>query len=175
MSLFLGGLAAMTPQNQCTQLDALPWFIRSSRRDMSYWRRGDSQFGSRCKYVTIWPASGFMSGDRSAGFCMFGQDMAECDWWSPLQRVARGNGATKFIRGVCKDSGGNTVSGAIVQGFLTATDAYVGETACDSYGNYELGTPYPGAAHYLVAYRAGSPDISGTTVNTLLPTNRDGT
>ena len=29
--------------------------------------------------------------------------------------------------------------------------------------------------HYLVAYKAGSPDTTGATVNTLLPTNVDGT
>jgi hypothetical protein len=77
--------------------------------------------------------------------------------------------------GKCKDSVNAGVSGAIVQGFITATDAYVGETTADSLGNYELGTPYPATNHYLVAYRAGSPDIAGTTVNTLQPTNKDGT
>ncbi len=107
--------------------------------------------------------------------CLFGQDIADTDWWSPNQRSARGNGATKFIMGQCKDSGGSGVSGATVQCFLTATDALVSETTADTYGNYEAPTVYPGAAHYLVAYRAGSPDITGATVNTLTPTNRDGT
>jgi hypothetical protein len=67
------------------------------------------------------------------------------------------------------------VSGATVQGFRTSDDLFVGETTADSSGNYELATVYPATNHYLVAYKAGSPDITGATVNTLQPTNRDGT
>ena len=64
----------------------------------------------------------------------------------------------------------------VVQGFLTETDALVRETTADSNGRYELGTEYASPTqHYLVAYSAGSPDIAGTTVNTLTATNRDGT
>ena len=38
------------------------------------------------------------------------------------------------------------------------------------------GTDTPaGTQHYLVAYKPGSPDTAGTTVNTLTPTNVDGT
>lgn len=175
MSLLTGGLDAMAPSNQCTQFDALPWFVRSGRRDNSYWRRGDSQFGSRNKYVTLWPGSGFMSGDRSEGFCMLGQDCCEQDQWGPIQRASRGNGAQKFIMGSCKDSGGSPVSGATVQCFLTANDNLVSEVTSNTNGTYEAPTVYPGAAHYLVAYRPGSPAIAGTTVNTLTGTNRDGT
>ena len=117
-----------------------------------------------------------MRGDASvSGYSLFGQDCADFDAWSPWQRAMRGNGALKFIMGVCKDSNGATVSGAVVQGFLTATDTFVRETTCGSLGEYELGTEYPSTNHYLVAYRAGSPDIAGTTVNTLQGTNRDGT
>ena len=116
-----------------------------------------------------------MSGDLSGGYAQAGQDASGAGRWSPWQRSVRGNGATKFIMGQCKDGSDVGVSGATVQGFLTATDTYVGETTADSLGNYELGTRYPGAQHYLVAYRTGSPDIAGTTVNTLTPTNRDGT
>jgi hypothetical protein len=92
-----------------------------------------------------------------------------------MQRASRGNGATKFIMGNCKDAGGSPVSGAVVQCFLTVTDQIVSEVTSQTDGSYEAPTVYPGAAHYLVAYRPGSPDIAGTTVNTLTPTNRDGT
>jgi hypothetical protein len=173
-TMLLGGNDARRAGFQSSLLDD-SWHIRAGKRDWSYRRRGDSQFGARNKYITLWPASGFMSGDRSSGFCLFGQDCAEFDAWSPSQRASRGNGQTKFIMGQCKDSGGSGVSGATVQCFLTATDALVSEITADTYGNYEAPTVYPGAAHYLVAYRAGSPDITGATVNTLTPTNRDGT
>lgn len=168
-----GGKDARMPKFQTSLLD-VSWHLRAGRRSFSYQRRQDSGFGARSKFITLWPPSGFMSGDRAEGFCLFGQDIADTDWWSPNQRASRGNGATKFILGQCKDANGDGVSGAVVQGFVTATDSYVGETQCDSYGNYELGTVNPGVPHYLVAYRAGAPDIAGTTVNTLQPTNRDG-
>ena len=62
-----------------------------------------------------------------------------------------------------------------MQGFVTATDAYVGQDVSRDDGTYLLGTEtVAGVAHYLVAYKAGSPDIGGTTVNTLTSTNVDG-
>jgi len=68
------------------------------------------------------------------------------------------------------------VANAIVQGFVTASDAFVGEVTANEDGTYVLGTEQlKKTPHYIVAYKAGSPDISGTTVNTLLPTNVDGT
>ena len=159
----------------CEETDARTWSIRAGRVDMSPWRRGDSQFGARFRFITLWPTSGFMTGDLSAGYiCPINQDVQCMDWWSPMQRANRGTSSAKFIRGQCKDGSGNALGGAVVQGFLTATDTFVGEVACDGNGNYELGTVYPGQSHYLVAYYA-STNLAGTTVNTLVPTNRDGT
>lgn len=173
-TMLMGGMDSRMGGFQTTLLD-LSWHLRAGRRSFSYRSRQDSGFGSRNKFVTLWPPSGFMSGDRAEGFCLFGQDMADTDWWSPNQRAARGNGAQKFIMGSCKDSGGSPVSGAVVQCFLTANDTLVSEVTSNTNGTYEAPTVYPGAAHYLVAYRPGSPDIAGTTVNTLTGTNRDGT
>jgi len=75
-----------------------------------------------------------------------------------------------------KTRGGTPVAGAIVQAFVTATDAFAGEVQGNTDGTYTLGVEQSKATpHYLVAYKVGSPDIAGTTVNTLLPTNVDGT
>lgn len=173
--LFYGAGNAQMGNWSCEETDARGWFIRAGRVDMSPWRRGDSQYGARFRFVTLWPSSGFMTGDISAGYiCPINQDVQCSDWWSPWQRANRGNGRVKFILGQCKDGAGNALGGAVVQGFLTSSDAFVGETACDDKGNYELGTPYPGQNHYLVAYYSAG-NLAGTTVNTLIPTNRDGT
>ena len=86
-----------------------------------------------------------------------------------------GTQAQKFIMGTTKDASSVPIGGAIVQSFVTSTDAYVSETTSDDNGRYESPTTNVGVAHYLVAYIAGSPDRAGTTVNTLIPTNRDGT
>lgn len=75
------------------------------------------------------------------------------------------------IAGTCLDASEVAVAGAIVQGFVTATDAYVGEVQSANDGTYQLMTEQlTSTAHYLVAYKAGAPDTAGTTVNTLLPT-----
>lgn len=174
MSQFLGTLDARQPNFQTSLLD-LAWYQRAGRLQDSQRVRYECQFGARNKFITLWPVSMQMSGDLSPGFSQIGQDASGVASWAPMQRSSRGNGASKFIMGQCKDSGGNGVSGATVQGFLTGSDKYIGETTADSLGNYELQSVYPATAHYLVAYRAGSPDIAGTTVNTLTPTNRDGT
>lgn len=104
-------------------------------------------------------------------------DMLSCapGDWEPWSVGWGGTASQKFIMGTCYDQASSPISGAIVQGFLTSTDFYVGATTADSNGRYEFGTPYALSNHYLVAYRAGAPDIAGTTVDTLQGTNRDGT
>lgn len=95
--------------------------------------------------------------------------------FEPYSRDGAGTQTKNAIRGITKDSVGVPVANAIVQGFVTATDAFVGEVISGTDGAYTLMTEQSKATpHYLVAYKAGSPDIAGTTVNTLLPTNVDG-
>jgi hypothetical protein len=92
----------------------------------------------------------------------------------PRNRFMVGSQGLKFIMGRVADSSGNPIGGAVVRGFRSSNNMFVRETKSDSNGMYELGTEFAGEQHYLVAYVSGSPDIAGTTVNTLVPTNRDG-
>lgn len=150
------------------------WYVRSGRRDMSHTRRGEAGWGSRWNWATLWPSSQSMTGDDTA---WQGSDLATgaafFQSWSPWQRSMRGNGATKFVQGKCVDANGVAVV-ANVTLFLTGSDLMVSEGGTDDKGNYDLPSVYPGANHYVVAYRAGSPDIAGVSVNTLVPTNHDG-
>lgn len=130
-----------------------------------------TQFGGQ------WPNRTGSYGTAATGEGLMGRDTGNGLWngaFEPWQ-IGFGTASQKFIMGVCKDEAAATVSGAVVQIFRTTDDLYVGETTADSNGRYEAGTPHTGMQHYLVAYRAGSPDITGATVNTLIPTNRDGT
>lgn len=173
MSRFIGSLnALMGPSFPLAVTDEDS--IRIARQDFRHQRRQTLGQNDPIGWSSLWPRSGMMSGDVEAPAGIMGTCSENTGMWSVNQRAARGNGALKFIMGTCRDVDGNAVGGATVVGFLTAGDVVVNETACDDQGNYELGTPYPGAPHYLVAYRAGSPDIAGTSVNTLTPTNRDG-
>lgn len=104
------------------------------------------------------------------------RDLSYPDLFEPFSCDGEGSQSKNFLRGTCKDSGGTPVAGAIVQAFVTATDAFAGEVQGNTDGTYTLGVEQSKATpHYLVAYKVGSPDIAGTTVNTLLPTNVDGT
>ena len=97
------------------------------------------------------------------------------DLYEPYSCDGPGSQNVNFLRGSCVDAVGTPVANAIVQAFVTATDAYLGEMQGHTDGSYAVGVQTAKTTPcYLVAYKAGSPDIAGTTVNTLLPTNVDG-
>lgn len=65
-----------------------------------------------------------------------------------------------------KTSVGVALPGCMVDAFQTADDVKVGFALSDASANYEISI-YTDALHYVVAYLAGSPDVAGTSVNTL--------
>ncbi len=69
------------------------------------------------------------------------------------------------ITGVTKDSAGTALGSCVVELYLTLGDVVVGITTSDASGNYSF--PATGGPYYIVAYKKGSPDVAGTTVNTL--------
>jgi hypothetical protein len=72
------------------------------------------------------------------------------------------------ITGVTRDSGGAVLGTCRVELFVTSRDVSIAETVSDTSGNFTFGMPGTGP-FYLVAYKVGSPDVAGTTVNTILP------
>jgi hypothetical protein len=75
------------------------------------------------------------------------------------------------ITGTTKDSTGAALGTCVVDLFDTATDVRLDTTTSDASGVFEFrGAGQPPNAYYLVAYKAGSPDVAGTTVNTLVGT-----
>ncbi|NVN88938.1 MAG: hypothetical protein HXX15_22930, partial [Rhodopseudomonas sp.] len=125
--------------------------------------------GGQGNWIELWPTSKMMAGDPSASSIYFGQDAAEAGRFEAPSSISRGSTRPWFIRGTCKDSGGNPLGGAAVQCFRTSDDLFVSQVGCDDRGQYEVPTPYPGVAHYLVAqYASGS--LAGSTVDTLIPT-----
>lgn len=71
------------------------------------------------------------------------------------------------VVGVTRDSFGNVLPGCTVRLFKTSGDVKVAQTVSDGSGNYIFTNCAPGTAYYIVAYLAGSPDVAGTSVNTL--------
>jgi hypothetical protein len=87
-------------------------------------------------------------------------------WYEPP--TARGTHRMLKIVGVTQDKDGNALAACTVQGFRTASDAFVNELVSDAGGYYEFCSQY-NEAHYLVAYKTGAPDVTGSSVNTLTP------
>lgn len=71
------------------------------------------------------------------------------------------------LSGVTKDSTGAVLSFCRVEIFLTGSDTPVMEMASDASGVFSFYNPGSGP-FYIVAYKAGAPDVAGTTVNTLV-------
>ena len=71
------------------------------------------------------------------------------------------------ITGITKDSTGAALGNCVVDLFYTLNDVLVGKTESDASGNFTF-LVGPSLSCYIVAYKVGSPDVSGTSVNTLI-------
>lgn len=87
-------------------------------------------------------------------------------WVLPPPVPSGANGRLGF-NGFTRDASGGVIGGVTVKLFLTATDVKQSETVSDAGGLFVVSTAEAGA-HYLLFYKTGTPDISGTTVNTML-------
>ena len=71
------------------------------------------------------------------------------------------------ITGVTRDSAGAVLGGCGVELFRTASDIMMLRTVSDATtGDFRFSAPDEGP-YYIVAYKAGAPDVAGTSVNTL--------
>lgn len=77
-----------------------------------------------------------------------------------------GTSARLGFNGFTRDASGGVIPAVTVKCFLTADDTKQSETVSDQNGFFTVSTPFSGG-HYLIFYKTGTPDISGTTVNTL--------
>lgn len=155
------------------EIDDTRWY----RAAWNYERRGPAAHRDRIGYHDLWPGGQMMSGDPGSPMSLLGNCADNGgEFFEPSIVPNAGTQTTKFIKGTCLDQFSAPIAGAIVQGFVTATDTYVGEVTSRLDGSYDLGTAnLASTPHYLVAYKPGAPDLAGTTVNTILPTNIDGT
>lgn len=140
------------------------------RPEWAYQFRGAHLVQFASQYVSLWPASRISSGNSASHAAMLGQDSCQAGMWGAWELGLSGmGGPSVFLAGQTLDLNSNPLSSVTVRGFLTSNNLFVGQTTSDANGNYSLGSPYLGVAHYLEAYLPGSPDVAGTTVNTLIP------
>ncbi len=138
-----------------------PWTWKDRNRWNSLW-----SFGCRVGF-------GMPSGNDGV---TTQRDLTFSDLFEPFSCDGEGTQTLKFLKGLCVDTSEAALSGVNVQAFRTSDDTFAGyEVQSRGDGSYDLATNFPGVNHYVVAYLAGSPDRTGATVNTLVPTNIDGT
>lgn len=80
-----------------------------------------------------------------------------------------GGRANWEIVGVTRTSTGTVLASCAIDLFETGSDLVKGRTVSGADGSFTLSNPGTGP-FYLVAYKTGSPDVAGTTVQTVMPT-----
>lgn len=184
MSYFLGGLSALMGNTYPgTQHQDTSWCRKANRMDFSMnpWvdggtvlRKSKKSWGRTRR--GFWYSSRMASGDATvSGYCLLGQDSDNFAQWGEFIIDGKGNGSVKVVLGQVVNSSGAGISGATVKLFLTSNDAIVSTVGCDSNGNFSAPTPFAGQSHYATALVSGSPNLTGITINNLIPTNADGT
>jgi hypothetical protein len=147
----------------------------------SYRQRAPKTWKDPNRWNSLWSfgcrvnGAGLIAGADGAG--VIGQTLAEKDLFEPYSCDGAGCQTKYTIKAQVFESDGTTpVVGATVQAFTTNTETFAGETVTNSLGEYQIMVEQKkDVAHFVVAYKTGSPDKAGTTTNTLLPTNIDGT
>lgn len=74
----------------------------------------------------------------------------------------------KTLSGVSRDSAGVALANCQVLIYNTGNRGFVAETTSDSSGNWSV-SMLVGGPFFTVEYKAGAPDVAGTSVNTLVP------
>ena len=111
-----------------------------------------------------WPGSamGFV-GDSTVDM---GMQTATATWG--FYDLSRGCVSRFGVRGVTRDVYGSPLPFATVKLYQTSSDLMVGSVVSDANGNFTVTTPFYPDQHYMVTYKAGSPDVFGTSPNTLV-------
>lgn len=165
MSVFLGAnmgtlgpSGVLVDSDECVMPKWHKWDQRWDQVNLFPWLPG-----------VLWSGSSFLGMAGGGTFGLSADDMSEpARTWDIDLRYTGGQQA-KVLVGTTRDSSGNIVGNAIVRGFVTSTNQFVGQVTSDSTGWYSLPSFYGAVAHYLVAFKIGSPDIAGVSDNNLVP------
>lgn len=116
--------------------------------------------------AVLWPRSRYSGSEMCCA--MVSEDSTASGRWGTMPLEA-GNPSQKKLIGTSRDSGGAVLGSCTVKAFVTSTDVLAGTTVSDSAGYFEVCTSNSGVAHRIDAYKGGSPDLAGSSVNTLIP------
>lgn len=113
-----------------------------------------------------WPKSGGFVGDGAVDVAVM---QAVRGFDDP--EISSGTNSRYGFAGVTRGVYNSPVGGVTVKLFRTSgdyEDVKMDEVISDPQGNYFVSSPYYPDAHYCVMYKIGTPDIFGTTENTLI-------
>lgn len=149
--------------------------VRTVRVQDSWQARGPSTWRDRNRWACAWPT---MRTGMVGGADGFGTDAMPVMWpmFECFSCDGEGSQSLKFVRGKCVDASDVAVANALVSAYRASDNAYAGYTVySQDDGTFACPTQFGSGNHYVTAYKPGSPDTGGTTVNTLTPANIDGT
>lgn len=115
---------------------------------------------------TLWPSSRVLGNDPAASTHI--SAFPRVEYWRDTRPL--GAGKRGRITGITRDSASAVLGSCAVHLIRTTGDVLVDTGTSDAGdGTYSVGTP-DDLTYYVVAYKPGSPDVAGTTVNTLTGT-----
>src|SRR6266581_813857 len=83
--------------------------------------------------------------------------------------ASSGTSSRYLISGVTRDGSGTALGNCMVEIYETVSNIFRGSTVSDAAGNYAVEIVGDRSVTlFAVAYLPGSPDVAGTTVNTLI-------
>ncbi len=135
--------------------------IRRSR-DRFYERSDATQFpgGFASDY---WPGNRGFIGDAGADY-----GITEAVWSRGVARLAHGVASRVGFVGVTRDQYGAPLGGVTCSLFKTDTRAWIMDVVSDADGAFLLQSVYSPDTHFIVFYKAGSPEVFGTTRQALV-------
>lgn len=116
-----------------------------------------------------WPRSNFRSAGLTAAEAPLNSAPLMWDWlwWTEID--ADMGQRRNIVTGTTIAANGAVLASCIVKLYETASDAVMDTGVTSNASGVYVTTSPNSTACYAVAYKAGSPDVEGTTVNTLIP------
>lgn len=107
-----------------------------------------------------WPGNRGMIGEAAT--------VAEAVWSRQVARLAWGVSSRLGFVGITRDANGNILPGVTCSLFLTATKAWIMDVVSGADGAFLLQTFYSPDTHFIVFWKAGSPNVFDATDQTLM-------
>lgn len=114
-----------------------------------------------------WPGGRGLIGDGDVDV-----GVLDGDTWSQEELGDSSGGSSRFgFTGITRDQYGSALPGCTVKLFRTSDDQLIDTATSDpTTGQFLVGSPYYPDEHWIYTRKAGSPDVQGVSVNTLIGT-----